>query len=146
MPGFNMYNFADRHKYMDEVLKNKVLPHLSFGPTAAPERGIVSFPYRGGLQKSRVPWDRVPDETLIALQKALEGGLIVDQGERYALTKVGWLFYVNLMYYFMPSSGKQCLSARIERQEREGRSCGNTDLTDFPLSSLYNLRSKDCTA
>jgi anaerobilin synthase len=135
MPGFNMYNFADRQAYMDEVLKNRVLPHLSFGPIAAPERGIVSFPYRGVLQKSRVDWDQVPDETLIALQEALETGLIVDQGEKYTLTKVGWLFYVNLMYYFMPSLGKHVISERIERQEGLGRKCGKTELSHIGRSN-----------
>jgi anaerobilin synthase len=38
----------------------------------------------------------------VALQEALDAQLIVDQGDRYELTKVGWLFYVNLMYYLMP--------------------------------------------
>jgi hypothetical protein len=90
MPGFNLYNFPSRAAYVSEVLTNRVLPHLSFGPISAPERGIVSFPYRGTLAKSRVAWDEVPDETLIALREASSAGLIVDQGEIYSLTKVGW--------------------------------------------------------
>jgi hypothetical protein len=43
----------------------------------------------------------VPDDTLAALRQALDAQLIVDQGERYELTRVGWLLYVNLMYYLM---------------------------------------------
>jgi oxygen-independent coproporphyrinogen-3 oxidase len=136
MPGFNLFNFVNRQAYVTEVLTNRALPHLSFGPIAAPERGIVFFPYRGVLQKSRVAWDEVPDETLMALQEALDAGLIVDQGERYVLTRVGWLFYVNLMYYFMPSLGKRWISDKIERQQREGRRCGTTDLTELASSSV----------
>jgi anaerobilin synthase len=138
IPGFNLYNFVSRRAYMSEVLANRALPHLSFGPIAAPERGIVFFPYRGALEKSRVPWDEVPDETLAALQEALDAGLTVDQGERYELTKVGWLFYVNLMYYLMPRPGKHWISNKIEQQQREGRKCGSTELTQ--LTELLMVR------
>jgi coproporphyrinogen III oxidase-like Fe-S oxidoreductase len=134
MPGFNIYNFAKRQAYVSEVLTNRALPHLCFGPIVAPERGIVYFPYRGTLQRSLVNWDRVPHETLAALQEALEAGLILDHAEKYVLTKVGWLFYVNLMYYLMPSPGKLCLSERMELQERNGRGCGKTDLTEWARS------------
>jgi coproporphyrinogen III oxidase-like Fe-S oxidoreductase len=69
--------------------------------------------------------------SLVALQEALDADLIVDQGDRYELTKVGWLFYVNLMYYLMPERGKRWISDKIERQQQEGRSCGKTDLTEL---------------
>jgi coproporphyrinogen III oxidase-like Fe-S oxidoreductase len=135
-PGFNMYNFARRKAYIDEVLNNHALPHLTFGPIPAPERGIVSFPYRGVLEKPRVAWDRVPDETWEALQEAIAAELVLDQGDRYVLTEAGLLFYVNLMYYLMPSPGKRCVSDQIERQERSGRTTGNTDLTEWACSTL----------
>jgi anaerobilin synthase len=129
LPGFNIYNFTNRHAYVNEVLTKRALPHFSFGPIGAPERGIVSFPYRGTLEKSRVAWSEVPEETVVALREALDAKLIVDLGERYELTKAGLLFYVNLMYYLMPSRGKHWISNQIERLQREGRQCGSTDLT-----------------
>jgi anaerobilin synthase len=138
MQGFNIFNFAKRQAYIKEILTNRTLPHLCFGPIAAPERGIVSFPYRGALQKSRIVWGRVPDETLAALEEAVDAGLVLDRCGEYALTKVGWLFYVNLMYYLMPSSGKRCISERIELQELDGPMSGNTDLTDWARSGLLN--------
>ncbi len=131
IPGFNLYNFINRQAYVSEVLANGALPHLSFGPVAAPERGIVFFPYRGALEKSRIAWDDVPGETSAALQTALDQGLVIDRGSRYELTRVGWLFYVNLMYYFMPNAGKHWISNKIEEQERKGRRCGNTELTEL---------------
>jgi len=135
-PGFNMYNFVRRKAYISEIMNNRALPHLAFGPIFAPERGIVSFPYRGVLEKARVAWENVPDETLQALQEALAADLIVDQGDRCVLTQAGWLFYVNLMYYFMPSSGKRNVSERIEQQKRSGRSTGSTDLTVWAGAAL----------
>lgn len=131
IPGFNLYNFVNRQAYVTEILANGALPHLSFGPLAAPERGIVFFPYRGVLEKSRVAWEDVPGETLLALQTALDEELVVDRGSTYELTKVGWLFYVNLMYYLMPSGGKCWVSKKIEKLESMGRRCGNTELTEL---------------
>ena len=131
IPGFNLYNLSNRRTYLSKIVEHSALPHISFGPVEAPERGIVFFPYRGTLEKLSVPWDRVPDETLVSLRKAAEAGLIVDQGDRYALTKVGWLFYVNLMYFMMPERGKRWISDQIERQQQQGRSSGSTDLTEL---------------
>ena len=130
IPGFNLYNLANRQTYV-KILETGALPHISFGPVAAPERGIVFFPYRGVLEKSRVPWDTVPDETLVALREAEDAELIVDHGGKYELTKVGWLFYVNLMYYLMPEQGKRWISNKIERHQQAGRSSGSTDLTEL---------------
>ena len=68
---------------------------------------------------------------MLALQTALDEELVVDRGSTYALTKVGWLFYVNLMYYLMPSGGKRWVSNKIEELESKGRRCGNTELTEL---------------
>jgi len=137
LPGFILYNFANTQAYVSEVLTNGALPHLSFGPIAAPERGITSFPFRGTLEKSRIPWGKVPEETLLALQEALNADLIVDLGKRYEITKAGWLFYVNLMYYFMPRRGKHYISNIIEQQQQKGRRCGNTELTELIHSNVH---------
>ena len=88
------------------------------------------------LEKSRVAWREVPDDTLMALRQALEAELIVDRGRRYEVTRTGWLFYVNLMYYLMPEPSKYWISNMIERQQQRGRSYENTDLTGLIYSSV----------
>jgi anaerobilin synthase len=135
MPGFNLCNLANRHTYISELVTKRALPHISFGPIAAPERGVVFFPYRGGLKKSRVAWGEVPNETLAALRQALDAELIVDRGERYEVTRIGWLFYVNLMYYLMRETGKHSISNVIERKQA-GRSRENTDLSELIYSAV----------
>jgi anaerobilin synthase len=86
--GFNIHNFPGWQVYSSEFLTNRALPHQVFGPLSAPERGIVTFPFRGVLEKSRVNWDRVPDETWFALEDALEADLFADRQDRYVLTNV----------------------------------------------------------
>ncbi|KEO82590.1 coproporphyrinogen-III oxidase family protein [Tumebacillus flagellatus] len=93
-----------------------------------PEKGIVYFPYRGVLEKSRVDWARVPEETLVALQQAVDQGLVVEDAERYTLSPSGWLFYVNLVYFLTPSKGKQWLSERILLRIEEGREADEVQL------------------
>jgi anaerobilin synthase len=134
VPGFNIYNFLGRQAYLREVLIKRALPHQVFGPLSAPERGIVTFPFRGVLDKSRVDWDRVSDETWFALEDAQEADLIADREDRYVLTNVGWLFYVNLMYHFMPTAGKRWISDMIE-QKQASHPTGSTSLTELIGSS-----------
>ncbi|WP_342710045.1 hypothetical protein AAFG13_37640 [Bradyrhizobium sp. B124] len=95
---FNLQNISTRKAHVRELLVNRELPHAAFGPFNAPERGIVSFPFRGELEKERIAWNAIPKETAAALKDAIDADLITDQGSTYALTEAGWLFYVNLMY------------------------------------------------
>jgi anaerobilin synthase len=126
--GFNLINVGNTRAYAHEILNRKGLAHQTFGPISAPERGIVLFPYRGNLEKSRVAWPEVPSETLAALRSAVAADLVIDRGDRYELTHSGWLFYVNLMYFLMPRSGKEWISRKIESLQRQGRRCGSTEL------------------
>jgi oxygen-independent coproporphyrinogen-3 oxidase len=137
--GYNLFNFINRHAYARELLINGELPHLSFGPIAATERGIVSFPYRGALDKSKIAWIAVPEETLTSLQEVMDAELVTDRGAEYEVTRLGWLFYVNLMYYLMPTAGKEWLSSKIEHQRLRGRTCGDADLTTMLGSDPVRL-------
>jgi anaerobilin synthase len=129
--GYNIYNCFSRSKYTQALLSEHCLPQLCFGESPAPERGIVSFPFRGELSKARVPWNHVPEETLAALQQLVEAKLVLDRGSTYVLSHMGWLFYVNLMYYLMPGTAKAWLSKRIEQSEKRGRRCGDSSLAEF---------------
>jgi oxygen-independent coproporphyrinogen-3 oxidase len=130
IPGFNLYNFADRGDYAAEVSAGR-LPHDAFAVGDSFEKGLVSFPYRGVLDKSRIPWASLPVETTSALARACDASLVQDLGETLAVTAAGWLYYVNLMYYLMPAPGKNWISARIATRMRQGRTCEETDLSDF---------------
>ena len=129
LTNFNLVNTADRARYVAMVLEEKTLPHKAYGPVPCPERGVVLFPFRGVLDKARVPWERLGDETWIALQETIEAGLVSERSDRYELTSTGWLFYVNLMYYLMPQTGKRWITNLIEQRLSDGRHCGDTDLS-----------------
>jgi coproporphyrinogen III oxidase-like Fe-S oxidoreductase len=128
---YNVHNFSNRARYVRALLGERRLPQLCFGEIASPERGIVSFPFRGELKKAKVPWNFVPEDTLIALQDLVEAKLVVDKGDTYVLSHLGWLFYVNAMFYLMPRAGKEWISRKIEQSESRGRRCGDPSLADF---------------
>jgi len=135
LPGYNVYNHPDRAEYISRV-EAGTLPWKAAGAGDCPEKGVVTFPYRGVLDKSRIPWARVPSETLNALAEAVHAGLIVDADKNYEITDRGWLFYVNLMYYLMPTSGKRWISDRIAAQIAGGRECEVTDIPEGMSVSL----------
>src|ERR1700741_2372501 len=127
VPGYNVYNHPDRDEYVSRV-RAGAIPWEACGLGDCYEKGVVTFPYRGTLDKSRIPWERVPDETLAALEQAVTAGLIIAENDAYKVTASGWLFYVNLMYYLMPSKGKRWVSDRIAAQMGNGRECEETEL------------------
>ena len=131
MMGFNAFNTGSRKRYVATVLEKGKLPQQCISTGPSPERGIVCFPYRGILDKAAIAWDQIEQETLTSLRTAIDAGLIHDGGDNYVLTKVGWLFYVNLMYHLMPRAGREFISRRIDQQQLLGWRCGSTDLSEL---------------
>jgi coproporphyrinogen III oxidase-like Fe-S oxidoreductase len=128
-PGFNLQNYGNRKTYVRELLIDRELPHVAFGPLDAPERGVVTFPFRGVLEKEKIAWCKIPSETIVALESALNAKLVTDRGGTYVLTEVGWLFYVNLMYHFMPTAGKEWIVDKMAQLGRHSTSFNDTDLS-----------------
>jgi anaerobilin synthase len=138
----NIFNFQRREAYVRELLDNNHLPHWSGRPLAAEERGVVGFPCRGDLDKARVRWADVPQETLNSLREAIAAGLVVNTTDKYEVTKLGWLYYVNLMYYLMPTRGRSWISDTIDSQRRSGRNHEDTRLVIEPERSTIIDRKK----
>lgn len=128
LPGFNVLNAADRRDYSSCILDADTLPMAAYRTDGAPEKGIVTFPYRGRLDKTRVPWDSVPDETMSALAALKEARLIAETPSSLDLTEIGWLYYVNAMYLLMPEAGRQWISERIALRAAGGRVYEDTSL------------------
>lgn len=131
LSGYNLYNISDRLEYARAILEKYSLPCEAFKVSPCHEKGIVSFPYRGILDKARISWQVIPEETSLALNRLSECGLVMDRGDTYELSKLGWLFYVNLMYYLMPSAEKLWISNRIDELILAGHICEETELNDI---------------
>jgi len=128
VPGYNFYNVFARQDYGSSILDRGILPSTAYRVGDCMEKGVVSFPYRGVLVKSKIPWASVPDETLDALDQLVRAGLVIENPTTFALTEAGWLFYVNLMYFLMPSNAKLWLSEEIATRIARGHQCETTEL------------------
>ncbi|GET41308.1 coproporphyrinogen-III oxidase family protein [Microseira wollei] len=135
MPGYNIYNHPDRAEYISRIRRG-MLAWEAFGIDECFEKGIVTFPYRGVLNKSRIAWEYVHSETLVALEEAIRSGLVLDREKTYELTYDGWLYYVNLMYYLMPNKGKKWISNRIGLRIASGNECEHTVLDEHPHTDI----------
>jgi coproporphyrinogen III oxidase-like Fe-S oxidoreductase len=81
---------------------------------------ILHLPYHGELDKARVHWDRVHPETLAKLDALRGQGLLEEDATSWRLTKLGWYWYVNLMYYLMPAADQKALNALVVDQLKDG--------------------------
>jgi oxygen-independent coproporphyrinogen-3 oxidase len=117
-----VYNIANREQYARRLLSDRRQPWFkAYGGLQAAEKGIVYFPYRGVLEKSRIAWEQVHGETRAALDLSVASGLAIDRGDRYELTEAGWLSAVNYMYALMPSVAQDQLSSVIAHAYTQGR-------------------------
>jgi len=126
-----VYNIANREQYAARLLGDGRQPWFTaYSDVHAAERGLVYFPYRGVLDKARLPWDSIHPESRAAFEESVACGLAVDRGDVYELTEEGWLFAVNYMYMLMPRSDQEELSKIIAHNYSQGRK--PDDIVFFP--------------
>lgn len=109
-------NIANREQYMLRFQEDKLRPWFNaYSDRNVADKGLIYFPYRGVLEKSRIDWAKVHPETRAALDESVTHGLAIDRGDVYELTEAGWLFAVNYMYSLIPHEDQVALSEIIAR-------------------------------
>jgi coproporphyrinogen III oxidase-like Fe-S oxidoreductase len=109
-------NPNNRRSYIEQLMKNgQVSSQLSrHAREIDASRSLVTrLPYHGHVLRSGIDWDHMPAETLSALHQLYDVGLVEDRGPEILLTRRGWEWYVNLMYFMMPRSQRQILDGFI---------------------------------
>lgn len=122
MPGVALVNEADSRRYTNQLLDGDSVPMAVYphDPALDVFRGLIlHLPYHGYADKARAHVTTAPPETQQALERCIERGLVVDAGEEYRLTRDGWRWYVDLLYYLLPSCEKGTIDAAIA--ERAGQ-------------------------
>ncbi len=117
LPQKILTNTNNRKEYINNIIKQDEIPKvLISNHTKAIEasRSIVTrLPYHGILEKNLVAWQHVPQNCLDALDDFKRAGLIIERKDAYHLTRKGWDWYINMIYYAMPESQKQVLDGFI---------------------------------
>lgn len=90
---------------------------------------ILRLPYHGIIEKHRVHWKKIPVEVKRKLTELIEEGLIQESDSCIKLTKLGWYWYVNMMYYLMPNEDQMAMNQLVvDKLKQPGRFFTKTEL------------------
>lgn len=97
---------------------------------------ILRLAYHGNLDKRLVHWDKVHPEVLAKLDHLKHESLIVEDDSQLSLTKLGWYWYVNVMYYLMPKEDQLIMNGMVvDKLKNPGRSFVKRELL-YPVIPL----------
>ncbi|WP_206954987.1 coproporphyrinogen-III oxidase family protein [Trinickia acidisoli] len=97
---------------------------------------VLRLPYHGRVDKRRVQWDGVHPEVLEKLDCLKREGLVAEDAASLSLTKLGWYWYVNLMYFLMPHADQLQMNGMvIDKLKDPGRRFSTRELL-FPLAPV----------
>ncbi|MBM3498581.1 MAG: radical SAM protein [Armatimonadetes bacterium] len=118
--GFRLTNGPDIEGYTRSLQTGDTWPFTAteHPPEVDAARGVVvRLPYHGVLPCDSVRWEAVHPHTLRALDDLKAANLVEEVDGRLRLSRAGWYWYVNLIYYLSPPEEQRILDAYI-RQKR----------------------------
>lgn len=137
---YTVMNDDNRATYVKGLLDNDDFKiNLSVGDDLPWDRGLVlRLPYFGYVEKSRIPWDKVMPGSVDKLTRLVDEGLLLETPSEYRVTELGWIWYVNMMYYLSPEADQQILDDFVTLKYRTK---GITDGERSMLPVLQAARS-----
>ena len=94
---------------------------------------VLRLPYHGRVDMRQVRWDAAHPEVLDKLDRLKEEDLVTQDDASLSLTKLGWYWYVNVMYYLMPHADQLLMNGMvIEKLKDRGRRFTKRELL-FPI-------------
>lgn len=99
--GCTLTNTSSRERYIEDSQEGKFSCQVSKHPALLQEVRplIMGLPYHGDLLKSRLDATYFPDRLLARLGELRAAGLVDETATHYRLTRMGWLWYSNIMFY-----------------------------------------------
>ncbi|EJF82655.1 hypothetical protein [Bartonella rattimassiliensis] len=90
---------------------------------------ILRLPYHGLVRKSLIKMNLVPNTIFSKLDVLLSNNLIVEDNDSWQLTKLGWYWYINIMFWLMPEEDQHILKAFIAKKlDETGRFIAKKEL------------------
>lgn len=117
---YTVMNDENRATYVRRMLEDgDVKINLSIADEVPYERGVVfHLPYFGYLEKERILWERVPAEIPRKLDRLVAERMLVEDDHEYRVTELGWIWYVNMMYYLSPETDQRILDDFVALKRR----------------------------
>ncbi|WP_308538899.1 radical SAM protein [uncultured Pantoea sp.] len=117
--GHVITNTSGRQKYIKSVLEDNVVPAtISRHPGILDEMKpvILRLPYHGEIEKTKVSMSQIPFALQDKLSQLKAHQLITEDSEKIYLTKLGWYWYTNIMYWLMPEADQIAMKRFITEQ------------------------------
>jgi coproporphyrinogen III oxidase-like Fe-S oxidoreductase len=90
---------------------------------------VLRLPYHGEIEKSQVAMSDLPQGLLDRLQELIEADLVIETATTFELTKLGWLWYSNIMFYLIPENEQNILKKIVfEKLSVNGRDITRDEL------------------
>lgn len=90
---------------------------------------VLRLPYHGEIDKSKVAISQIPQGLLDRVQELVKADLIVETDTTFELTKLGWLWYSNIMFYLIPEGEQNILKKIVfEKLNANGRDITRDEL------------------
>jgi coproporphyrinogen III oxidase-like Fe-S oxidoreductase len=134
---YTVMNDENRVTYTKSLLEhNDFKINVSVGDDLPYDRGLVlRLPYFGWVAKDRIPWDRLYPGMTDKLQRLVAEGLLEEDATEFRVTELGWIWYVNMMYYLSPEEDQRILDDFVVLKDR------TSGLTDGERSMLPLLQT-----
>ncbi len=129
--GRTIANVVSRTRYIKSLLCHGFCPATitDHADTINAAKAIaITLPYLGSIERSSVRWENLPEETCQRLAEVIDHGLVEEGQDGFHLTRDGWLWYVNLMYYLSPKEEQAALGALILHGEESRLLKGQTEM------------------
>lgn len=120
--GVTITNTSNRNKYIDELMEKTNIPcQISKYDICLDQLRpiILRLPYHGVIDKKYVNLEFINDDIFIKIQELKKADMIKETDTSYYITKYGWYWYVDMMYYLMPKEDQKCLDAFVAAKLRE---------------------------
>ncbi|UVJ45237.1 radical SAM protein [Pseudomonas sp. LS1212] len=120
-----------REKYINKMSEGECICQISHHDaildTIKPV--VLRLPYHGEINKRRAKIEKMPKELMDKVHSLLDAQLITETDDAYKLTRLGYLWYSNIMYYLIPKSEQNILKKLVfEKLNTSGRDITRDEL------------------
>lgn len=124
-------NTSQRGKYIKAMMGGECVCQVSQHDLVldAVKPLVLRLAYHGSVDKRLVEMQRMPQGLMDRISALIEADLIVEGEHDYRLTRLGWLWYSNIMFYLIPESEQNILKQLVfERLDTSGRDITRDEL------------------
>ncbi|KGQ64312.1 coproporphyrinogen-III oxidase family protein [Gallibacterium anatis] len=99
-------NTSSRQNYINSMMNGKIPMTINKHSKILDEMKalIMRLPYHGEVEKSKIDMINIPLSLQEKISQLKSHKLITEDKERFYLTKLGWYWYTNIMFWLMPES------------------------------------------